>query len=139
MEVEVEIVVIHPQGKGRQGLPATTSRVAWNRCSLRASSRNQSCDTLILNFFPPELWPFEILACCPKPVCGNLPRQPWDRNCSLLGGWARSGPLALLCVLTQGVSCNLCALPHGPYPSPLKPKGQRDHLAGLPASTEANA
>lgn len=28
----------------------------WNGFSLKSSRRNQPCDTLILNFWPPELW-----------------------------------------------------------------------------------
>ena len=51
--------------------------------------------------------------------------QPWDRDCSLLEGWARSGPLVPLGVLTQGVSCTFSALTHGWCPYPPKPKGTR--------------
>ena len=51
--------------------------------------------------------------------------QPWDRDHSLLEGWARSGPLVPLGVLTQGVSCTFFALTHGWCPYPPKPKGTR--------------
>lgn len=67
--------------KELQGLPATSTRKerGMNGCSLRVQRRNQPCQHLASDFWPPELGESKCLL-SEVTVCSDLPQQSRDTN-----------------------------------------------------------
>ena len=59
--------------------PPKPRRKAWNRGSLSASWKNQTYDTLILDFWPPELWEDKFRLLCMHAKLLQLCPTLWDQ------------------------------------------------------------
>ena len=78
VKTQAEIAAMWLQVKDSQQPPEAKTE-AWDGVSLRAPEGTNPGDTLILDFWPPDLWENKSVVLS-HPVCGHLLWRPQETN-----------------------------------------------------------